>query len=142
MTDDPRPTTTGANADTTGSRWAELKDLFDSAISLQGPDREFYISQKCGPNEELRRELQSLLVAYEETGDFLERPFASIKAFSELEPAAPDPEPSLIGSLIGHYRLDKEIGRGGMGAVYLATRADDEFRKRVASKLIRNGRED
>ena len=91
MTDDPRPSTTGANADTTGSRWAELKDLFDSAISLQGPDREFYISQKCGPNEELRRELQSLLVAYEETGDFLERPFASIKAFSELEPAAPDP---------------------------------------------------
>ena len=46
---------------------------------------------------------------------------------------------SMIGRRVGIYELVKEIGRGGMGAVYLAERADGEFRQRVAVKLVKRG---
>ncbi len=45
----------------------------------------------------------------------------------------------LLGKIIGAYRLEKEIGRGGMGTVYIAERADGFFRQRVAVKLIKRG---
>src|SRR4051794_14533046 len=130
------------------NHWAELKALFDSAILLDPPDRQFFIESECGPNEELRRELESLLFAYDETGSFLEQPAASVKSFADTVFAptgtvfpSGENEKVVTGSRIGAYSLEREIGRGGMGAVYLATRADGEFTKRVAIKLIRNGRE-
>ena len=46
---------------------------------------------------------------------------------------------SLAGRRIGAYRVLLELGRGGMGAVYLDERADDQFRKQVASKLVNHG---
>ena len=45
----------------------------------------------------------------------------------------------MIGRRLGAYRIEREIGRGGMGAVYEAVRADNEFRKRVAIKLVKRG---
>lgn len=44
--------------------------------------------------------------------------------------------PSRVGKLIGPYRLDRELGRGGMGVVYVASRSDNQFQKRVAIKLL------
>lgn len=142
MTHDSEPVLQGVNAETTGSRWAELKALFDTALALEGGERQSFIENRCGENCELRRELESLLQAYEETGDFLEEPFGSLKAFAETAfPGASASTQPQIGARIGAYQLEREIGRGGMGAVYLATRADSEFIKRVAIKLIRHGKE-
>ena len=147
MAGDTRKPATGKD-EVTGNHWAELKALFDSAIVLDPPDRPFFIENECGPNEELRRELESLLLAYDETGGFLEEPAASVKSFADtVSPPTGtvfplgESEKAVVGSRIGAYSLQREIGRGGMGAVYLATRADGEFTKRVAIKLIRNGRE-
>ena len=52
-----------------------------------------------------------------------------VDSFSRVEELSP-------GSRIGAYRLEKQIGQGGMGVVYLATRADSEYFKKVAIKLI------
>ncbi|MBV8707162.1 MAG: protein kinase, partial [Acidobacteriaceae bacterium] len=141
-----KPSTGEAEGET--NRWAELKALFDSAILLDPPERQFFIENECGPNQELRRELESLLLAYDETGSFLEQPAASVKSFADtvfgatgtVSPSG-ESEDIAVGSRVGAYSLQREIGRGGMGAVYLATRADGEFTKRVAIKLIRKGRE-
>ena len=147
MTENSRkPATRGAEGES--SRWAELKALFDSAILLAPPDRQFFIESECGPNKELCRELESLLLAYDETGGFLEEPAASVRSFADtiFAPTGTfspfgESEKIALGSRIGAYVLEREIGRGGMGAVFLATRADGEFTKRVAIKLIRKGRE-
>jgi serine/threonine protein kinase len=56
---------------------------------------------------------------------------------SGLVPRAPDLMPSIEGQRFGAYQVIREIGRGGMGAVYLAARADDQFKKRVALKILR-----
>jgi serine/threonine protein kinase/Tol biopolymer transport system component/Tfp pilus assembly protein PilF len=121
-------------------RWAQIKSLFESAISQDVSERDSFLAFKCGSDDELRREVQSLLSAYESTGDFLEDPYFELKSFAkDLENSGIS---QAIGSRIGAYRIEQQIGHGGMGAVYLATRADDEFRKQVAIKLIRVGNAD
>ena len=131
-------------------RWAEIKNIFGMALSVEAAERESFLQQHCGNDEDLRREVESLLFAYEETDDFLENPVLSLASFavsepessqSQFVPANDQPEEPKAGSRIGAYRLEREVGRGGMGEVYLATRADSEFVKRVAIKLIRCGSE-
>lgn len=135
------------------SRWAEIKNIFGMALSLEAAERESFLQEQCGNDEELRREVDSLLFASDATDDFLEKPVLSLASFAVPEPGRPpsseppcspvdeqSPEPK-AGSRIGAYRLEREVGRGGMGEVYLATRADSEFVKQVAIKLIRCGNE-
>ncbi|HEY3458962.1 MAG TPA: hypothetical protein VGK64_30540, partial [Bryobacteraceae bacterium] len=139
MISDPLQLPPEGRADTTGSRWTAIKQLFEAALALQGAERNAFVERECAGDEEIRREVLSLLAAYEETGDFLENPLGSARSlFNTHEPEFPA-EPAAPGTRIGAYRIEQEIGQGGMGAVYLATRADSEFDKRVAIKLIRDG---
>jgi serine/threonine protein kinase/Tol biopolymer transport system component/Tfp pilus assembly protein PilF len=121
-------------------RWTQIKNLFESAMSQDLSERDSFLKFQCGSDEDLRREVQSLLSAYESTGDFLENPYFELKSFAKTLDNGGVSQP--IGSRIGAYRIEEQIGHGGMGAVYLATRADDEFRKQVAIKLIRVGAAD
>ena len=57
----------------------------------------------------------------------------------KTQPSERHDDPSMVGRHVGPYRIDREIGRGGMGPVYEAWRADGEFQHRVAIKLIRGG---
>src|SRR5664279_1986133 len=141
MTSDPSQIPPENQIDSKHSSWSEVRAMFESALALEGREREQFLAEECGTNEELRREVEELLEANNETGNFLEGPFASLKPLMEPESTLPAAEDRLIGSRIGAYRLEREIGRGGMGTVYLATRADSEFDKRVAIKLIRSGLE-
>jgi serine/threonine protein kinase/Tol biopolymer transport system component/tetratricopeptide (TPR) repeat protein len=120
-------------------RWEQIKALFDSAVDRDLSERDTFLSMKCGSDTELRREVESLLGAHDSTGDFLENPFVSIRSLAEQEQRG---SPIEIGSRLGAYRIEKEVGHGGMGSVYLATRADDEYRKQVAIKLIKFGADD
>jgi serine/threonine protein kinase/Tol biopolymer transport system component/tetratricopeptide (TPR) repeat protein len=101
-----------------------------------------FLDRVCEHDVALREEILSLLANHDESGEFLDTPIASVPSLlgRELRPAVPEPD-TQIGARIGAYRIEKEIGRGGMGEVYLATRADSEFEKRVAIKLIRDGAE-
>jgi serine/threonine protein kinase/Flp pilus assembly protein TadD len=122
----------------TPERWQQVEEIFHTALDLPEGKRSSYLSEVCGGDVTLRDEVINLL-AYHESGE---------QAFNELIPPearlahpdtlADDVDP-LIGRRIGAYRIEREIGRGGMGAVYEATRADKEFNKRVAIKLVKRG---
>ena len=121
----------------TPDRWNQIKDLMASALSVGPQDRAGFVESQAGGDDALRREVMSLLESHEEAGEFLE-PEEAQGAAAEVETA---PEPDLAGVRVGAYELVREIGRGGMGTVYLAARADNEFSQRVAVKLIRRGME-
>ena len=106
----------------------ELKARLDEHASLANPDRQKFLDEACGPDEGLRR-LASLL--YDEK-------FSTRQAKPVAKPEAAAKSHSGEWQ-IGPYRVERELGRGGMGVVYLASRADQQYRKQVAIKLLRPG---
>ena len=131
-----------------GDRWQLLQELFDAALRLPPEERADYLERRSGDDLSLRREVESLLRAGEPGSGFIEGALAGVAALlpNHEEGAGPDPAPaeerSLLGRRIGAYELTSELGRGGMGTVYGAVRADDAFRKEVAIKVIRHGAHD
>src|SRR5713226_10136611 len=118
-----------------GERWVRVKELFEAAVDLDPNQRTALLDKECGGDEILRGEIESLLRSDERTDGFIEQPAFEIPRdlFSEAE------EEPFVGRQFGAYQLIREIGRGGLGAVYLAARADDEYRKQVAIKCVRRG---
>ncbi|MGE0127868.1 MAG: tetratricopeptide repeat protein [Blastocatellales bacterium] len=114
-------------------RWRRVEELFGAAVDRPDAEREAYLTQVCGGDEELRREVLSLL-ACDTNEDFIQKPIAG--AAISFSPGLRD---DLTGNRIGPYRITRLIGRGGMGAVYEAVRDDDQFQQQVAIKLIRSG---
>jgi serine/threonine protein kinase/Tol biopolymer transport system component/tetratricopeptide (TPR) repeat protein len=136
MQGEAQPRSPEDRTDTESISWSEVKALFEAALPLHGADRDAFLETNCRQNSQLKQEVESLLQSYETTGDFLDRPIASVASILNEDLLPGVKEPNYIGVRLGAYRLEQEIGRGGMGAVYLATRADSEFDKRVAIKLI------
>jgi eukaryotic-like serine/threonine-protein kinase len=118
-----------------GERWARVKELFEATADLDPTQRAALLEKECGGDQALRSEVESLLESDELTGGFIEEPAFAIPR--DLFPD--DAEEPVAGRKFGAYQLIREIGRGGLGAVYLAARADDEYRKEVAIKVIRRG---
>src|ERR1700682_5966963 len=116
-------------------RWARIKELFVAAADLAPHERATLLNKECAGDDALRREVESLLDSDSQTDGFIEQP--SFEMPRDLFPEPPDE--SLVGHQFGAYQVIREIGRGGLGAVYLAARADDEYRKQVAIKLVRRG---
>ena len=117
---------------TTG-RWRRIEDLFHQARERPPAERRPFIEAAAAGDTELRDEVLSLDASAEGAGEFLDVPPVSGNASAAAPP--------LDGRRIGAYRLEREISSGGMGTVYLAVRDDDQYRKRVAIKLIRPGLE-
>ena len=119
----------------TPERWKEIEGIFEHALELQGNDRAAFLQKSCNGDEDLRREVESLLESHASAGDFMDEHsrFFSDENLKDGDEAVPS------GQLIGAYRIIRQIGRGGMGAVYLAERADEQFEQRVAIKLIKRG---
>ncbi|MBS1793470.1 MAG: serine/threonine protein kinase [Acidobacteria bacterium] len=115
-------------------KWLEVKEIFNAALDLPAAARKSFIAEKCA-DEALRAEVVALLDSADEAEDFIETP--ALTRVSRLVTA--EKTPSFLGRQIGAYRIEKELGKGGMGAVYLASRADREFDKKVAIKLIKRG---
>ena len=114
-------------------RWQQVKAALSEAMTLGGSARVAYLEQLGRSDPALRGELDSLLQAADQAGaGFLESPAAVL-----LE--TPSPRSSHAGRRLGPYRLLEEIGSGGMGEVYRAVRADEEYEQEVAVKLMRAG---
>jgi serine/threonine protein kinase/TolB-like protein len=132
MTDPPAHRRLGAPSP---ERWRRIEELLDAALELPPDERAPLLERACGDDLALREAVQRLLRAHERTGDFLESPAADYAA-----PFLPDlstlGSPLVAGARVGPYRVVREIGRGGMGAVYLAERDDGEYRKQVALKVV------
>src|SRR5262245_8196990 len=111
-------------------QWRELKDIFERVCDLDPAKAQSYLDETCPTGTELRTEVESLLSAYRSAGDFIQKP-----AVIEDHMLADGNEDPLIGTALGTYRITREIDHGGMGTVYEAVRADDEYQKRVAIKI-------
>ncbi len=116
-----------------------LESLFAVAVELTSEARRAFLDAECGANSALRSEIESLLAADERVGGLFEKP--ALEALGDAQPEVQgewqlDPGPE---QRIGSYRTIRRIGAGGMGAVYLAARSDDQFRQLVAVKVIRRG---
>src|SRR6476661_222234 len=97
-------------------RWAKVKALFDAAVELAPLQRARFLDRSCGEDNELRREVQSLLESSASSDSFLEQPAANEVASLILEPK----DMLTGGESFAHYKIVRRIGVGGMGEVYLA----------------------
>src|SRR5262245_2876685 len=117
----------------TPERWRQIEEIFQTIIERPPDERKSLLTQYCGGDAELRHEVESLL-DYETAGAFIQEPIkgAAQSLSDELRE-------DLIGRRLGAYRVTRLVGHGGMGAVYEATRADDQFDQQVAIKIIKRG---
>jgi serine/threonine protein kinase len=109
--------------------------VFAAALEREGAERDVFLADACAEDNDLKSEVHSLLAAHDGAGGFIETP--ATPEFTGILPTRD--EPSLEGRRVGPYQLVRRLGQGGMGAVYLADRADETFQKQVAIKLIRPG---
>ena len=122
----------------TPERWQEVADTLYRLLTTPAPERSLRLSEIANQDPELHKEVLSLLSSYEQAGTtFLSGSAGETVALRD-GPAAQD---TMLGRRLGAYRLLELIGVGGMGEVYRAARADDQYRKQVAVKLVRAGRE-
>jgi len=114
-------------------RWEEVERLFDQAIALPLGERDAYAREACGDDDDLYGRLTELLNSQADAFGYFEELGREISSVAPLEVEAE----RLRGERIGPYRLVRPLGEGGMGVVFLATRADGEFEHQVAIKLLR-----
>jgi serine/threonine protein kinase/Tfp pilus assembly protein PilF len=113
--------------------WPQIEDLFHRAVSLTADERDTFLVRACCGNLSLRTEVESLIAAFENESELLEQPAFSLG----MKVLSTDfPEESLVGKLIGTYRILGTLGKGGMGEVYLAE--DSRLDRKIALKFLSN----
>ena len=113
-------------------RWQRIDELFYAALDLPPHSRLQFLQQACGPDLELLNEVESLLNSSEQTLGFARKAVSQVVRQQTIEE-----QPA--GKRVGAYQVLRVLGEGGMGMVYLATRADQAYQQQVAIKLMRPG---
>jgi serine/threonine protein kinase/tetratricopeptide (TPR) repeat protein len=116
-----------------------VQAVFLMAAESPPDDRPALLDRECGGDSDLRHAVESLLLAHDRSGSFLDRPVDPL--ITQAAPGATsDPRPAdfAAGSRVGLYKLTQKLGEGGMGAVWAAEQ-EQPVRRRVAVKLIKPG---
>src|SRR5579884_2310034 len=116
------------------AEFRRIKEIFLAAVEKPDPaERDAYLREACGPDEDLRRQVDALLGNHAQAGSFLESPAPGPVATADPPPGGERP-----GTVIGPYKLLEQIGEGGMGAVWMAQQTEP-VKRLVAVKLIKAG---
>lgn len=114
--------------------WSRVGTLFEDTLALPPRERNQFLVDACGGDGDLREEVESLLAAHADAnGEFLKK--GQVARLMQWGDVALDQPPKQVGP----WRVVSEIGRGGMGVVYEARRADGQFEQTAALKLIKRG---
>ena len=117
----------------TPERWQQVKKILDGALLIAPAQRPAFLDQACDGDPSLRQEVESFLTSDSDGEEgFLEKPWGGAGM-------AEDDTPSWVGRRIGPYEVIEMIGEGGMGSVYRAARADEQYKKQVAIKVVKRG---
>jgi serine/threonine protein kinase len=108
--------------------------VFAEAIQLPEHQRAAYLERACGGDAELRRDVETLLQAYHQVGDFLEQSPNGLRKEAKIGTFGVEK----AGDHIGRYKLSQQIGEGGCGVVFMAEQ-EEPVRRRVALKIIKPG---
>ena len=122
----------------TSGEWQQVRGILEQALETAPGERSRFLDQACQGDTALRAEVESLLAADEQAS----REFLEGKAIDRVAAVGAESHarmPSLEGMRIGSYRVLEEIGHGGMGTVYRAVRADDQYSQQVAIKVMGGG---
>ena len=117
----------------TAEQWQKIRSVVEDAMEIASEARPRFLARVCEGDEDLRREVESLLDFDDARGEKFEQ-----NAFAVFLENGANTK-NLIGKQIGSYKIVGELGAGGMGAVFLAERADGAFSQQVALKLIKRG---
>lgn len=111
--------------------WDQVKEILASALELRPEERTEFVRRASRGDQALFDEVESLLLHYNRADSFLENSPAA--RWPSFDPAA------WAGKRIGAYKIVRQLGEGGMAVVYLGERGDEQFRKRVAIKMLKPG---
>jgi eukaryotic-like serine/threonine-protein kinase len=111
-------------------RWQKIKELYEAALMRPPNERPSFLNERCDGDEELRREVESLLSFSSSAESFLESP--AVGEVADI--IIPESEKLEVGKAFGHYEVIRQIGAGGMGEVYLAR--DKKLDRQVAVKIL------
>jgi tetratricopeptide (TPR) repeat protein len=106
--------------------WSRVKDVLDECLDLEPAQWPAFLDRACGSDAALRAEVDSLLAAHQAAGDFIAEPVL---------------KESFVGTHLGHWKVVRDIGEGGMGRVCLAERDDGQYQQLAAIKILKRGME-
>lgn len=123
-------------------RWHRVEELYHSAMEQEEGQRAAFLERSCAGDRALRAEVESLIAYGRQGGRIIDKPALEVVAAAMAEDLRAEggaTADKMISARIAQYRIVEKLGIGGMGDVYRAVRADEQFEKQVAIKLVRQG---